>query len=80
MTMIINVINKTKKEKTNTQFVITYTKQARSKQDKARYFYEKIISLRKVHLPHLQYLRLNIAQPNFYDKLIGIFILKSSMR
>ena len=38
MTMIINVINKTKKEKTNTQFVITYTKQARSKQDKTRYF------------------------------------------
>ena len=31
----------------NTYLVIIYTKQARNKQDEARYVYEKIISLRK---------------------------------
>ena len=38
----------------NTYLVIIYTKQARNKQDEARYVYEKIISLRKNHLSHIQ--------------------------
>ena len=59
MTMIINVINKTKKEKTNTQFVITYTKQARSKQDKTRYFLWKDYFSQKNSFPE--------SNP-FYDK------------
>ena len=38
--------------------LITCMKQARSKHDQDRSFYKKVISLRKVHLPHLHTLHL----------------------
>ena len=57
---------KTKQEKTDTQVVITYTKQARSKQNNTRYFYENIISLRKVHFPNQIFFTIKISSVDKY--------------